>query len=158
MVSLSFNNLSGANRSIMQGFLAKLDGQRHRFTLHDHAYTGQGILTGTPLVAGASQTGNTIVTDGWTASQTGIVKAGDMISFGDELKMVTADADSDGATPSAATISIVPEIHTSPADNAAITVANPTGVFMLASPVVGWDNRAGVFSNFTIQAIEDILA
>ena len=37
--SLQFNNLSGDDRQEMQAFLVKLNGQQHRFTLHDHSYT-----------------------------------------------------------------------------------------------------------------------
>lgn len=105
----------------------------------------KGIATGTPLSNGATQTGASIITDGWTASQTGIVLKGDIIRFAgvngvnpesktDTGKLmdfvVTADANS-GAGAGAATISISPAIVTtgvgqnvtnSIADNSAITV------------------------------------
>ena len=38
-----------------------------------------GTFTGTPLVNGASQSGSSIVTDGWTAGD--VLNAGDVISF-----------------------------------------------------------------------------
>lgn len=120
-----------------------------------------GIASGTPLVNGASQNttyalskstnSQSLVTDGWTNSQTGIVKAGDVITIAGvyavnpvpgegttgKLAMpylqqftVLADANS-GATTGPATLTISPAIITSgpyqtvtaaPADNAAITV------------------------------------
>ena len=120
-----------------------------------------GIATGTPLVNGAAQnvtyanaTGantQSLITDGWTNSTTGIVKAGDVFTIagvyavnpvpgeGTTGKLVmpylqqftvTADADS-GATTGPATLTISPAIITSgpfqtvdaaPANNAAITV------------------------------------
>lgn len=116
-----------------------------------------GIATGTPLVNGANQ--NTtydasgslnqqnLVTDGWTNSTTGILKAGDVITIAGVFAVnpitkqstgrlqnfvVKADADS-GASTGPATISISPAIITSgayrtvsaaPADNAAITVVS----------------------------------
>lgn len=118
-----------------------------------------GVNTGTPLVKGASQTSayadvkttmtQSLITDGWTASQTGILKAGDVFTIADVYAVnpvtkatlpflrqfvVTADADSDGSTN--ATFTIYPAIITSgafkncsaaPADNAAITVLGTGG-------------------------------
>jgi hypothetical protein len=82
------------------------------------------------LVQGAAQTGSSIVTDGWTAGQTGVVKVGDYIQVGTELKIVTADANSDGSGNT--TISIAPPIRVSPNDNAAIVVTNPTVIMCLS--------------------------
>lgn len=103
-----------------------------------------GTKGGTPLVNGASQTGSTLVTDGWNASET-VLKKGDVFTIAGvysvhpETKqstgalqqfVATADIVSDGA--GAASITISPAIVTtgakqnvsgSPADNAAITVA-----------------------------------
>ena len=119
-----------------------------------------GVATGTPLVNGASQTSTyasvkdtytqSLVTDGWTNSTTGILKAGDVITIAGVFAVnpvtkatlpflrqftVTADADS-GATTGPATLTITPPIITSgafqtasaaPADNAAITVVGTGG-------------------------------
>lgn len=130
-----------------------------------------GIATGTPLVNGASQnvtyaaatsgstTGSTsqsLVTDGWTNSTTGILKAGDVFTIAGVFAVnpvpgegttgktvmpylqqftVLSDADS-GASTGPATLTISPAIITSgaqqtvnaaPADNAAITVLGTGG-------------------------------
>lgn len=113
-----------------------------------------GVLTGTPAVNGASQTGASLVTDGWTNSQTGIVKAGDIFTIAGVYSVnpvtklstgklqqfvVTADANS-GASTGPATISISPSIilasgatptlatvSNSPADDALITVLGTGG-------------------------------
>jgi len=119
-----------------------------------------GVATGTPLVNGASQNTTyllskdtwtqSLVTDGWTNSQTGILKAGDVFTIAGVNSVnrrtredtgslaqfvVTADADS-GASTGPATLTISPPIITSgpyktvtaaPADNAAITVKTGTG-------------------------------
>jgi FlaG/FlaF family flagellin (archaellin) len=116
-----------------------------------------GALGGTPLVAGASQNSNstpqansmTLNTDGWTASTTGVMKAGDVITIAGVYDVnpktyqtlgylkqfvVLADADS-GASTGPAALTIAPAIVTSgpyqnvtagPADNAAITVVTGT--------------------------------
>lgn len=83
----------------------------------------RGAGGGTPLVQGASQSGTSIVTDGWTPSVTNVVRAGDCIRFAGltPLYRITADANSDGS--GVATLSINPSIPTGsgPADNAAVT-------------------------------------
>ena len=119
-----------------------------------------GVATGTPLVNGGSQnvtwaaskdTGTqTLNTDGWTNSTTGILKAGDVITIAGVFAVnpvsketlpflkqftVVADADS-GASTGPAALTISPPIITSgsqqtcsaaPADNAAITVLGTGG-------------------------------
>ncbi len=63
-------------------FLLKLNGMAGRFYAHDPSNAiPQGTIPGTPLIKGASQTGLTLETDGWTASQTGILFAGDAIAY-----------------------------------------------------------------------------
>jgi hypothetical protein len=103
-----------------------------------------GPLGGTPLVNGGSQTGSSLVTDGWTAAAASRLVQGDVFTIAGvygvnpqnlqstgELQqfVVTAAVSSDGS--GNATIPIFPAITTSgafktvtgsPADNAAITV------------------------------------
>jgi len=126
-----------------------------------------GVATGTPLINGAAQnvtyaaaTGSnwsqSLITDGWTNSTTGIVKAGDVFTIAGVYAVnpvpgegttgktvlpylqqftVLADANS-GATTGPATLTISPPIITSgpfqtvsaaPADNAAMTVLGTGG-------------------------------
>lgn len=119
-----------------------------------------GVATGTPLVNGANQnvtydtvkdTGTqSLITDGWTASTTGILKAGDVFTIAGVFAVnpvtkatlpflrqfsVVADVDS-GASTGPATLTITPPIIASgaqqtvsaaPADNAAITVLGTGG-------------------------------
>lgn len=127
-------------------------------TVHAPTHT-VGVATGTPLVNGASQNvtyatakdswSQTLATDGWTNSTTGILKAGDVFTIAGVYAVnpvskqstgrlqtftVLADADS-GATTGPASLTISPPIITSgayqtvsaaPADNAAITVKTGT--------------------------------
>ena len=119
-----------------------------------------GVNTGTPLVNGASQTSTyasvkdtwtqTLNTDGWTNSTTGILKAGDVFTIASVYAVnpvskatlpflrqfvVTADANS-GASTGPAALTISPPIITSgaqqtvsaaPADDAPITVLGTGG-------------------------------
>lgn len=118
-----------------------------------------GVATGTPLVNGGAQNvtyesvrntfSQTLNTDGWTNSTTGILKAGDVFTIAGVFAVnpvskqstnrlqtftVLADANS-GATTGPAALTISPPIITSgayqtvtaaPADNAAITVKTGT--------------------------------
>lgn len=102
-----------------------------------------GPRGGTPLVNGASQTGATLITDGWTAAAANRVKKGDRFTLPSvnhvnpsnyqstgslQQFLITADGDSSGA--GALTLNISPSItltgaeqtvDVSPADNAALT-------------------------------------
>jgi hypothetical protein len=120
-----------------------------------NAYTGQlipthvaGVQGGTPLINGASQTGTSLITDGWTAAAATRLLAGDTFTIANVFAVnlqsrqstgrlqsfvVTADAASDGA--GNLTVQISPAIIASgqnqtvnalPADNVAITVTSGT--------------------------------
>jgi hypothetical protein len=104
-----------------------------------------GPLGGTPLVNGASQSGSSLVTDGWTAAAASRLKKGDTFTIANVFAVnpnskqsttqlrqfvVTADAASDGS--GNLTAAIYPPIITSgayqtvdaaPADNAALTIS-----------------------------------
>ncbi len=83
--------------------------------------TPNGVGGGTPLVDGASQTGGSIITDGWSVSITNVVRAGDVLKFaGDNIVYeVRDDASSNGS--GQATINITPNLRVSPANDAVIT-------------------------------------
>jgi len=134
-------------------FLIELEGMSGRF--YGPIPGGReprGAATGTPLVKGAAQTGSSLVTDGWTAGVTGILKTGDFIGVGGFLYMVTADANSDGT--GNATLSIKPQIRTAPSDNAPITTTNPTTTMRLTGNEVGWDISSMMIYGLEFEGIE----
>ena len=64
-------------------FLLALRGLEGTFHLGDpDGKTARGSLGGTPLVKGASQSGRTLITDGWPPSTTGVLLKGDYIELG----------------------------------------------------------------------------
>lgn len=107
-----------------------------------------GVLGGTPLVNGATQTGNSLITDGWTAAALQRLNQGDTFTLAGVFSVnpqsrqstgilqdfvVTANGSSDGAGNMTVTISpaINPtgqfqNVTNSPADNAAITITSGT--------------------------------
>jgi hypothetical protein len=140
-------------------FLLKLNGPFGTFLLGDpNGGTPRGIATGTPLVNGASQTGYELITDGWTVSQTGILKAGDYIQLGtgatSRLYKVLDDVNSDGS--GNATLTLWPDLRSSPADNAAITVSNAKTTFRLASAQTSWDIDEATIYGLTFGARESL--
>lgn len=149
--------MSRAEAEVIIAFLLSLDGRYGTFLMGDPIGTApRGIGTGTPLVNGGSQTGQDLVTDGWTTSQTGILKAGDWIQLGTglntKLHKVLADANSNGS--GQATLTIFPKLRSSPADNAAITVNSTKGLWRLASNEMPYDIDEASTYGITFACIE----
>jgi len=150
---------SKAKTALEQATIGRYANFDNYTSVHTPAHT-VGVATGTPLVNGGTQAttyalskdtwSQTLATDGWTNSTTGILKAGDVITLAGvnsvnpitkastgqlQTFTVLADANS-GASTGPATLTISPPIITSgayqtvtaqPADNAAITVKTGTG-------------------------------
>ncbi len=154
---ISLPPMKRADAEYWISFLLKLNGSYGTFLLGDpNGGTARGVATGTPLVNGGSQSGNELVTDGWTNSTTGILKAGDYIQLGSDsssqLYKVLDDVNSNGS--GQATLTVWPDLRTSPADNAAITVSNAKGVFRLSSNAQAWDINEATFYGMTFAARE----
>lgn len=137
-------------------FFAKLQGRKGTFLMGDpDGKTPQGVATGTPLVNGGSQTGNSLVTDGWTHSVTGILKANDYIQLGSgstaRMYMVLDDVNSDGS--GNATLTIWPSLRSTPLDNAAIVVSNCVTQFRLDGDF-GWDADLNSVYTWSFSASE----
>jgi hypothetical protein len=137
-------------------FLLKLNGPFGTFLLGDPlGATARGVATGTPLVNGGSQVGNELITDGWTTSQTGILRAGDYIQIGSgataQLYKILDDVNSDGS--GNATLTIWPSLRSSPADEAVITVSSPKGNFRLTTQP-SWDIDEASIYGMTFGARE----
>ncbi len=137
------------------GFLLNLRGQADTFTttLPGHT-TPQGSWAGTPVVSGSGQTGASVNLSGFTALQTGIVKAGDLLQFSGHTKvyMATADASSSGA--GTATVSIRPALMVSPASGEAVTSSNVTFTVALASDSMDTSIQAGPLYALNIDMVE----
>lgn len=150
--------MARANAEAWVAALVSLNGREGSFLLGDTANTTpRGTATGTPLVKGGSQTGRTLITDGWTNGVTGIVKAGDWFQLGSgstaRLYKVVADANSNGS--GEATLEIWPALRSSPADNAALTISSPKGRFMLAGPIDYSIDAAKIYG-LSFEAVEDL--
>lgn len=104
-------------------------------------------LSSTPLVNGAGQIGNTIISDGWLPSQQNLLLPGDYIQIGTGFHMILEPVNSDVS--GAATLNFEPVLKSKPADNSAIIFENPVFVARLGAVVDGWEtgaNKTGVIS------------
>ena len=142
-------------------WLISLKGQLGTFYLGDPAATtplGSARDTDTILVDGAVSSGDTIAIDSAPASQTDYLKAGDYMEIGTgvnrQLFKVLNDVDTDGT--GSATVDVWPNVRTSIADDAAVSVQSTQGIFRLASNEQAFSiNEASIYG-ITFGAIEAV--
>lgn len=144
--------------ALWQSFFLQLEGGVNTFYGFDpDARIPRGVATGTPLVKGGSQTGSSLTIDGCTANITGWLKQGDYLSVNGELKMMTADANTNGS--GEATLTFKSALRNSPADNAPLTVISPTVAMILVDDMQAmWEtDKNGFYEPITFSAIEAIV-
>lgn len=148
-------------RATFAPFFAMAVAQRGRygsFTLPANLVgygTPLGIATGTPVVAGTPAAGErTITSSGWTASQTGILKAGDLIKTTASAKvyMVTDDCNSDGS--GLASISIEPSLRAALTNGTALTVSAVPFTAALTEDSVRLLLSRPFLGGFTVEMLE----
>ena len=108
-------------------------------------------------VVGAHTSGDaSIALDGFSASQTGALKAGDIIKFANHSKvyMVQSDIDSDGS--GALTVLISPNLVASLADNEAVTVNKPSFTVYLENNEIMYSTDASGFYSISFDVREVI--
>lgn len=150
-----------ADAAEWMAFLASLNGLEGTFLAGDSAgATPRGVATGTPVVNGASQSGKTLSTRGWTAGVTGILLPQDWIQIGTgastHLHMVVQSADSASGSPGAgvASLEIWPRLRSSPADGAAIVVSSAKGLWRLADNRREWSVVGGGIYGIRFSCVE----
>lgn len=143
-----------AQAAAWQAFGMALQGSFGRFYASDPDVSSMlGAATGSWLVKGGSQVGNTLTVDrAAQASTANVFKAGDWFSVSDVLQMVLFDASSDGT--GTVSLDISPGIPPgkAPANNAAIRLAGDSlhrGIFRLTDDRVDW--RADKISRYGIS-------
>jgi len=142
-------------------WLISLKGQLGTFYLGDPLATtplGSARNSDGILVDGAVSSGDTIDIDGAPTSQTDYLKAGDYLQIGTgtsrQLFKVLTDVDTDGT--GSATVDVWPNVRTTIADNASVTVESTQGVFRLASNEQAYSiNEASIYG-ISFGAIEAI--
>lgn len=149
---IDFAPVGYAQGKALSAFFAALGGRRTPFLFQDPTIRNAAGV-GVPQVNGAGQTGNSLATDGWSA--TGL-QAGDFFSLGVDaatrLYQLTADV---VPVAGAATLNFIPKLRVSPADNAALGVVSPAVLLRLTGPVPTDIGLADIYQ-FSITAREAI--
>lgn len=155
-VEITLPKLTEAEARDWIAFLAACNGQQRSFYLGPSLFsTPSGNAGGTPLVRGASQTGSSLITDGWTGSTANILKAGDFFQVENRLYMNLQNVSTNSG--GEATLDISPPLRSSPADNAPITTSSPKGIFVLESsnvPIMTLDAQKMV--SIAFKAVESL--
>jgi len=129
------------NAHVWLSFLLQLRGRRGTFKIGDQdCKTIKGTATGTVRVNGASQTGNQVALDGFTASRANVFKAGDYIQINSYVYMVTADATANGS--GEADVKIEPALRSGIEtinDDTTVVYSNTTTLMRLDSNETGWN-------------------
>mgnify|MGYP003126468646 FL=1 len=129
-----------ANANLWLSFLLQLRGRRGTFKIGDQdAKTITGTATGTIRVNGASQTGNQVALDGFTADRANVFKAGDYIQIGSYLYMVIADVSANSS--GEADVKIEPALRSSIEtinDDTTVVYSNTTTLMRLDTNELGW--------------------
>ena len=155
VASLTFSRWKSTEDEIneLEAFLHRMQGASTLFNLWNHRRTNpRGTVSGTGLINGAGQSGTTLITDNWALSQPVLFKAGDMFAVNNELKQAVVDVASDGG--GNASLTFVPPLRASPANNAVITVTQATGEFRLASDSAARARHTGPNTDIVISAVE----
>lgn len=157
-LELSFpNTLSRDQFMPVMAFLMSQQGRFETFTYTPpDLATPRGTGNGTPVVAGASQTGRSIATSGWPTTGETVLKAGDVVRFVGNTKvyMVTSDVVPDGT--GAATINLNTPVIASPANLESIDVSGVEFTVELAKDSTDYTVSGPTLYNFSVNFIEAI--
>ena len=138
-------------------FLQKQKGSFEDFTIQaplDNLGASKGE---TDILVNGSHTAadGSIALDGFAASTTGALKAGDLIKFANHTKvyMVQSDIDSDGS--GACTVLISPSLVTTLADNEAVTVNKPSlTVYLSSNEIMFTTDTSGLYNiSFEVREV-----
>ena len=117
-VSALFNE-SMVKGSVQKGYMGPLSGFEMNSTQLVPTHT-VGAYGGTPLSNGADQVGSSIITDGWTASVSGLLLAGDTITFAGVFEINPVTYESTGRLQ---TFTVLADVASDGAGNATVTVS-----------------------------------
>jgi len=108
-------------------------------------------------VVGSHVSGDaSIVLDGFTASQTGALKAGDIIKFANHSKVYMVQTDIDANSSGQLTLLISPNLVASLADNEAVTVNKPSFTVYLENNEIMYSTDASGFYSISFDVREVI--
>ena len=127
---VSFAPMARLSYDAWTAFIGECRGPMNAFMIGDpKAAIPKGQAEGVPVVAGAAQTGYSLITRGWAASTFGQLMVGDFIQIGYRLYHVLGQVNSDSS--GNATLKIWPNLRDLPADGTSIKLNTCKGLFRL---------------------------
>lgn len=162
-VAMTFPPASDADRHALIGLLRKLNGREHRMALWDmrkfgvsdaHGYPAGTIATSGVTAGGsAAQFASTLTLAGCGAGAT--LKPGDMWSVGGQLVENPALATANGS--GVMTVLVPQRLRAAVASGAAVTLVQPTALFVLKDPVHSLRDATRYASSITVE-FEEVFA
>lgn len=137
-----------------EAFIGRLRGAVNRARCWDWRREAPlGVATGTPVVRVAGL-GASLQVEGWTASVSGILKAGSYMGINGELKRLSQTISSDGS--GRATITFEPPLRVQAPVGAPLVLVKPTAIFVMTSPPPSWKQEGARFPSQTLSFQEDL--
>ncbi|WP_284459680.1 hypothetical protein [Cupriavidus campinensis] len=150
-ITLEFPPKNERERGQLEAFLASIGGLAGRFTIWPHGRPGNSMFA--PLVNGSMTNFKMLPTKSWPAS-TLVLRAGDYLAVGGELKIVTADVTSSAG--GLATVPVAPPFRNAPTNNAAITLDKPRTTMMLTADEYGVPVLPGRISDSVVISASEV--
>ena len=148
-VTMSFEQLDDEESRDLESILFSLDsGGKVRIPDFGRSGTNRTGVT----VFGNAQTGGSLVTQGWPPNVVNVLKKGEYLEVGQELKFVLENVSSDEA--GRATIKISPWLRGSYASGQPVNVSSPCGYFKLDDKETGPERAPGMVSKFQLKLKE----
>lgn len=154
LATLGWDLLDRVDADYLKGVLMQLQGQTNRLVLWDLVQPyPRGAGSGSPVINGAGQQGVNINITGATPNITAWVYPGDKFEIGGELKIATAQSNTNGLGQT--TLSFQPPTRASPANGGVVKMVQPAANFVLESNTISWEYGTGVaVRNMKISLIE----
>ena len=139
-------------------FLQKQKGSFEDFTIAAPLDNLGAAKSETDIKAAGSHTAGdgSIALDGFTANQSGCLKAGDLIKFANHSKVYMVQANIDANSSGALTVLISPNLVTALADNVAVIVNKPQFTVYLESNEIMYSTNASGFYDISFDVREVI--
>ena len=156
--TVSMPPLQQAKAQEIFAFLQKQKGSFEDFTIQAPLDNlGAGKSETDIQVVGAHTSGDaSIALDGFSASQTGALKAGDIIKFANHSKVYMVQSDIDSDSGGALTVLISPNLVASLADNEAVTVNKPSFTVYLENNEIMYSTDVSGFYSISFDVREVI--
>ena len=155
-LEVEFPPMTRSEFAPIYAFAIKQKGQFETFTyVPPVVSTSQGDTTESPVVDGALTVGASSATiDGLTASESGIIKAGDFFKFSGHSKvyMATADMDADGT--GHATLNFAPDLLNAVANDETITFAAVPFTVAFTQTLTQFNTDTTALYGFSMSLIE----